>query len=216
MIAIKNTAEGIAAQLRDAILRGELKTGEPIRQDKIALELGVSKIPLREALVQLKAEGLVTLHTNRGAFVSALTAAEAREIFTIRLALETIALEASLPNLTPAQLMRAENVLRVMDVEPDTARWTQLNWQFHAQLYEAANMPRLLSILEPLHHNVARYMVLYLKDLGFHSVSQQEHYAILATCRTSDSPNALRLLRQHLQTASATLVTFLESDRDHV
>ncbi|MBI5931322.1 MAG: GntR family transcriptional regulator [Chloroflexi bacterium] len=212
LILTKNTAESIAAHLRLSILRGDLKSNEPLRQDKIAEELGVSKVPVREALVQLKAEGLVTLYTNRGAFISALTAAEASEIYTIRIALETVALEAAIPHLTAPILMQAENILRVMDVETDTARWNELNWDFHAQLYQAAQMPRLISILEPLHMNVARYLVLYLKNLGFQATSQQEHYAILQACRDGNVTQAVGLLRQHLLSASTTLATFLMSE----
>ncbi len=212
MVLAKNTAENAADYLRMAILRGEIKSHEPLRQDKIAEELGISKIPIREALVQLKAEGLVTLHPNRGAFVSALSAAEAREIYTIRIALETVVLEAAIPALTPSMLMQAENTLRVMDVETDVARWTELNWQFHAQLYQAADMPRVISILEPLHVNVSRYLVLYLNNLGFQATSQSEHYAILEACRAGNATQALELLRVHLQSASTTLATFLMSE----
>lgn len=212
MVLAKNTAEHVAEYLRMAILRGEIKSNEPLRQEKIAEELGISKIPIREALVQLKAEGLVILHPNRGAFVSTLNAAEASEIYTIRIALETVALESAIPHLTPAQLMQAENTLRVMDVETDAARWTELNWQFHAQLYQAAQLHRLISILEPLHVNVARYLVLYLNDLGFQTTSQNEHYAILQVCRAGNVPEAVQLLRQHLQSASTTLAAFLMSD----
>lgn len=212
MVLVKNTAEHVAEYLRMAILRGDIKSNEPLRQDKIAEELGISKIPIREALVQLKGEGLVTLQPNRGAFVSTLNAAEAAEIYTIRIALETVALESAIPHLTPALLVQAENTLRVMDVEADVARWTELNWQFHAQLYQAAQMPRLISILEPLHVNVARYLVLYLNDLGFQTTSQSEHYAILQTCRAGNVPEAVRLLRQHLQSASTTLTTFLMTE----
>ncbi len=212
MVLAKNTAEYVAEYLRMAILRGEIKSNEPLRQDKIAEELGISKIPIREALVQLKVEGLVTLHPNRGAFVSSLNAAEAGEIYTIRIALETVALESAIPHHTPAQLMQAENTLRVMDVETDVARWTELNWQFHAQLYQAGQLPRLISILEPLHINVARYLVLYLNDLGFQTTSQSEHYAILQACRAGNRPQAVQLLRQHLQSASTTLATFLRSE----
>lgn len=210
MTDIKNTAESIAASIRTGILRGELKSNEALRQDKIALDLGVSKIPVREALVQLKAEGLVTLHTNRGAFVSSLTAAEVAEIFSIRLSLEVLALETAIPQLSNSQFIQAENVLRLMDVEGDAANWAEQNWQFHAHLYEAAKMPRLLSILEPLHLNVARYLVLYLNELGFQKASQDEHYAILAACKKRDTAEAVRLLRQHLESASQSLVKFLE------
>ncbi len=209
MKPVLNTAENIAAELRAAILRGHLTSHTPLRQDKIAADFGVSKIPVREALVQLKAEGLVMLHPNRGAVVTALTATEAHEIYTIRVLLEGAALSYALPNLTPPMLLQAENVLRVMDMEQDSARWAELNWEFHASLYQAAAMPRLIALLEPLHMNVARYLVFYLNELGFQATSQQEHYALLAACREKKLEHAVEILTTHLQTASTTLVAYL-------
>ena len=102
-----STAEMIASALRLDILKGVLTGKTPLRQDEIALRFGVSKIPVREALFQLKAEGLVAFYPNRGAFVSELSAAEADEIYVMRIALETAALARSIPRLTVADLTRA-------------------------------------------------------------------------------------------------------------
>ena len=77
------TNQSIANALRVEILRGKLQGGQPLKQDEIAAQFGVSKIPVREALVQLKAEGLVNFYPNRGAFVSELSAAEADEIYAV-------------------------------------------------------------------------------------------------------------------------------------
>jgi DNA-binding GntR family transcriptional regulator len=209
----KPTPELIAAALRSAILRGELKDDQPLRQDKIAADFGVSKVPVREALVQLKSEGLIALHLNRGAFVAGLSADEAHEIYLIRIALETIALQHAIPNMSTADIVRAENVLRLMDIEADTGKWGELNWQFHVQLYHPANLPHAIKILEPLHISVTRYLVLYLDAMGFQARSQQEHYWILNACRLKDSHAAVELLRTHLQNAAQTLVKFLQNPR---
>ena len=83
------TNESIADSLRADILRGNLKSGQALKQDEIAAQFGISKIPVREALVQLKTEGLVNFYHNRGAFVSEISAAEADEIYVMRIALET-------------------------------------------------------------------------------------------------------------------------------
>jgi len=205
----KPTPDQIAEYLRLAILRGQLKANEPIRQDKIAAELGISKVPLREALAHLETEGLVALHMNRGAFVTPLSAAEASELYVIRTALETITLEKAVPVLTATDLVQAENVLRLMDIETDPARWNELNWQFHLHLYQPAKLPQTLKILGPLHLRVARYLVLYLGSLGFQERSQQEHYAILHACQMRDSPQASHLLRQHLDNAAQMLAEAL-------
>jgi len=209
----KPTPDAIADALRTAILHGQLKDNEPLRQDKIAADFGVSKVPVREALAQLKSEGLVTLHLNRGAFVAGLSAAEAHEIYLIRSALEVIALEQAIPHMTPTDYVQAENVLRLMDIETNTGQWGELNWQFHVRLYRAAKLPHVLKILEPLHVSVTRYLVLYLDTMGFQARSQKEHYAILKACREHDVPTAVALLKAHLQQASETLVQFLTSSK---
>ena len=102
------TTEAIAGALRNDILHGRFVGNAPLRQDEIAARFGVSKIPVREALQQLKAEGLVTFYPNRGAVVTALSAAEADEIYAMRIALETTALQRSLPHLTIADLVKAK------------------------------------------------------------------------------------------------------------
>ena len=204
------TTETIANALRSDILHGIYTSNAPLRQDEIAARFGVSKIPVREALQQLKAEGLVTFYPNRGAAVSALSSTEVDEIYTMRIALETAALQRAIPHLTIADLARAEALLVTLDQEQQVARWNELNWEFHALLYRPANLPRLLSWVSTLHVNVARYMVLYLAGLDYQAASQQEHRAILAACRQGNVDLACDLLRHHLQAAADQLLAFLQ------
>lgn len=199
----------IADALRDEILRGKLQGGQPLRQDEIAAQFGVSKIPVREALVQLKAEGLVNLYPNRGAFVSELSAAEADEIYVMRIALETAALARAIPSLTVAHLKHAEKVLDAIDQEENIAKWGELNWEFHATLYAPASLPRLMDTIKTLHVNIARYLVLYLAGMAYQKKSQKEHRAILAACRNGDIEKAVTVLEGHLRGASEHLVAYL-------
>lgn len=207
-----NTPEMITQALRAAILQGRYQSGEPLRQDRIAEEFGISKIPVREALVQLRTEGLITFSPNRGAVVAELSQEEVDEIYTMRIALETQALFRAIPGLHTSDLIRAQGVLDIMDTENDQARWSELNWEFHATLYQAARMPRLLATIEMLHNNVARYLVIYLKKLGAQPVSQKEHRAILDAIRQRQAQRAVDLLQQHLERASKRLVGFLEKN----
>ena len=205
-----STAELIANALRVDILQGKLQSKQPLRQDDIAAKFGVSKIPVREALFQLKAEGLVTFSQNRGAAVSELSPAEVDEIYTMRVALETVALQRAIPHLTIAKLTRADELLNAIDQEQNVARWGELNWEFHATLYAPANLPRLMEWIHTLHVNVARYLVIYLSGMDYQAVSQQEHRAILTTCRHGKIEAATEQLRQHLLSASSQLVAFLK------
>jgi DNA-binding GntR family transcriptional regulator len=204
------TAELIADSLRADILHGKLKSRQPLRQDEIAAVFGVSKIPVREALFQLKAEGLVTFSPNRGAAVSELSPAEVDEIYTMRIALETIALQRAIPHLTIAALAQAEAILQTIDQEQNLARWADLNWEFHARLYEPANLPRLMESVKILHVNVARYLVIYLASLDYQATSQREHRQILEACRHGQVEAATSLLEHHLRAASDQLIAFFK------
>ncbi len=204
-----NTPEVIAAALRQAILQGRLSSGQPLKQDQIAEQLGVSKIPVREALVQLRAEGLIAFLPNRGFVVSELSPAEVEEIYLMRMALETRALERAIPGLRPADLIRAAGVLEISAIEEDSARWSDLNWEFHSTLYQAARLPRLLGAIEVLHNNVARYLTIYLGSLSARDASQNEHQKLLDSCRNQNAAAAVRILQRHLSRASDRLVRFL-------
>jgi DNA-binding GntR family transcriptional regulator len=204
-----NTPEYIADALRNAILQGRYQANQPLRQDLLADELGVSKVPVREALVQLKAEGLVTFLPNRGAVVTELSAGEVDEIFTMRIALETTALERAIPNLQSSDLIRARGVLEILDEEAAPTQWSELNWEFHATLYQAAGLPRLLATIHTLHNNVARYLIIYLDRLAAQDFSQQEHWAIFRACKNQDINAANRLLTAHLCKASERVIAFL-------
>lgn len=205
-----NTAELVATALRIDILQGKLKSKQPLRQDEIAARFGVSKIPVREALYQLKAEGLVTFIPNRGAAVSELSPTEVDEIYTMRIALETVALQRAMPHLTIGNLTQAEEILKSIDQEQNVTRWGELNWEFHATLYAPANLPRLLDAVQTLHVNVVRYLVIYLAGMDYQTASQQEHRAILEACRRGNVELATKTLKLHLQSASNQLIDFLE------
>lgn len=208
-LAPANTPDFIVSVLRDAIIRGEFKASEPLRQDRIAKDLGVSKIPLREALVELKSEGLVTFLPKRGAIVSPLSAAEAEEIFFMRMALETAAIQKAIPLLGNADLIRAKSVLEIIDSETDRDKWGELNWEFHSFLYQAARMPLMLKTIRYLHNNVTRYLILYLDRLSGSDRSQEEHWALLRACRDRDVRAAETILKTHLRQASDNLTAYL-------
>lgn len=194
----KNTAELIADALRSAILQGKLHSGQALRQDEIASEFSVSKIPVREALFLLQAEGLVSMLPSRGAIVSHLTLEDISEIYTIRLSLEPIALARSVPEYNDADFAQVESILSQIDHESDLTKWAELNWAFHAALYAPAQMPRLTQITRMLHNNVARYLLKHYLDHEYLAVSQAQHREIVALCKRRDIDGAVAALRLHL------------------
>ena len=205
------TSEWIAAALRQAILQGEFKSGQALPQDEVAARFGVSKIPAREALLQLKAEGLVTFYPNRGAVVSELSAEEVDEIYAIRIALETLALRRAIPNMTRADFVRLDGLITIMDDERDALKWSELNWEFHAALYAPCRMPRLLDQIRALHTNVQRYVVIYLTSVDYHTEAQRQHRVILRACQRGNADVAANQLARHLGQAARKMSALLQT-----
>lgn len=188
------------------LLRGALAPGTRIRQDVLAAELGVSKIPVREALQRLAAVGLLQFETNRGATTPALSVAEALENSVLREAIEVQLLRQAVPKLSIVDLAEAELALSNSEMGI-----TESNWAFHRALYRASGWNRGLAIVEILHAAVAPYVQLYVESLGGAEDSDSEHAALLEACRAGDVEGAVELLRTHLAEAANAVVDFLET-----
>lgn len=188
------------------MLRGELTPGTRLRQDELAADLGVSKIPVREALQRLAAAGLLTFASNRGASVPMLTADDAVENYALRRAIEPLLLKQALPLLTVVDLAEAE-----MALTDATLSTTEANWAFHRALYNASGWTRGLAIAEMLHASVAPYVRLYTEQLGGAADSNTEHQDLLTSCRQGDADTASALLETHLVHAQEALRGFLTS-----
>src|SRR5882724_3739983 len=113
----QSLTSAVAEKLRDQIIRGEIVEGAQLRQDAIATRYRVSRIPVREALRQLEAEGLITIVPNRGAIVPVLAPEDVEELFTIRMLLEPELLKLSIPHLTQSDFSQAETILRKFETE---------------------------------------------------------------------------------------------------
>ena len=199
-------AEQVAAILREGIAAGVLKAGTALRQDELAARFGFSRMPIRDALRQLEAEGIVSIHPTRGAFVAEMDGNEIREIYAVRELLEVEALRLSCPKLTARQLDEAAAVLDQIDAEPDVGRWGTLNRIFHLKLYGACANARLLGLIEAQHKAADRYVRVLLSNLDYRARSQAEHRSILVACRKPDGEAAQDLLRRHLGDGASALV----------
>jgi DNA-binding GntR family transcriptional regulator len=204
------------AALRERILRGDYPEGEPLRQDALAEELGVSRIPVREALRQLEAEGLVTFSPHRGAVVSSLSLAEIDELFELRASIESDLLARAVPAMTDEQLDRAVDVLDEFEIALATGevtRWGPLNWHFHAALYAPANRNLTMGVLQKLHHHRDRYFRMEVLLAQGGGRANNEHRAITAAVRDKNIPLASELMRTHILGAGQSLVELLQEQR---
>jgi len=202
--------------LRERILRGDYPEGEPLRQDAIADELGVSRIPVREALRQLEAEGLVTFSPHRGAVVSSLSLEEIDELFELRADIECDLLRRAIPKMTQEQLERATEVLdEFQDAlgAGEATRWGPLNWHFHAALYAPANRNFTMGVLQKLHQHSDRYfrMQVLLAHGGIRA--NDEHRAIVAAVEKAITDAGGESDYDMLLGAGASLLALLQEER---
>jgi DNA-binding GntR family transcriptional regulator len=224
-----STVDQIERTLLDELLRGEHQPGSPLRQDELATRLGVSKIPVREALQRLGAGGLLVFESNRGARVPVLSVDDAIENATLRRAIEIELLRHAVPRLSVVDLASAEYELDRAHLTmrsttagthpaddsaagPATDSATAANWRFHRALYRGAGWARGLAIAEMLHAAMAPYVQLYLRGLGGRDPSDDEHRALLESCRDGNVDAAIDLLTTHLDNATATVIDFLRSE----
>lgn len=207
----KATHEVVAAVLREAITSGQLKANQPLPQAEIAANLQVSHIPVREALRQLESEGLVTYQANRGATVSALSAAEIREIYEIRAMLETGAIRRAVPSLTAENLVRAAALLDLAEQAEDGATWGSLDMEFHSLVYHLDDRPRFQELITELLRRVDRYWLSYSLMLKYRDSFEKEHRALLAALTARDAERAVALLDRHLVGACDRLIAEIEA-----
>ena len=203
--------------IRDGILHGNYAEGEPLRQDALAEELGVSRIPIREALRQLEAEGLVTFNPHRGAIVSSLSLGEIEEVFELRSTIETDLLRRAVPRLTPEQLDQADEVLDRYALalrSGDVSMWGELNWQFHSTLYAPAGRAVTMGIVQRLHQQSDRYLRMQLALTHGETRANDEHRAIAAAVRAGDAKRACAIMREHIAGAGRSLLEFLGNSRE--
>src|ERR1700740_2655173 len=213
----QSLTSAVADKLRDQIIRGEIAEGTQLRQDAIATQYKVSRIPVREALRQLDAEGLITIVPNRGAVVPALSPEDIEELFSIRALLEPEVLGLSIPRLTEQDFSEAEAVLRryVSELrrEDHLAAWGRLNGKFNSILYSRANQPRFMAIIRNVNNSGERYTRLQLYLTHGTKRANEEHHQILELCRKRDVDAACKLLRQHIRYAGESLKQALEQKR---
>ncbi len=217
LIVHQTVSLATANSLRERILRGEFTEGQPLLQDALAAEYGVSRIPLREALRQLESEGLVTSIPHRGCAVAVLSLDEISELYEIRALLECDILAYAIPHLTESHFERAQKVLDSWEDTtysgPNGSDWGALNWEFHSILYEPSNRPRTLMLIKNLHHSPDRHARMKLTLAYGFDRAQNEHRELLKLCREKKVDEAVDVLRRHILEASRSLVRFMLEQR---
>jgi DNA-binding GntR family transcriptional regulator len=208
-IVRKTTVELVTDALRDRILTGTLAPGSALRQVALAEQLGVSRIPLREAIRMLWSEGLVDVKPHRGAYVSMLSPREVEEFFELRLKLEPWLLKEAVLRTTPAILEAAENVVKEMD-SARVEQWGSLNWRLHELLYRASDRPQGLAIVRALHEKSERYFRFQVVNAPIRKVAHDEHLELISLCRQRKTRAACEALEKHIEDASRQVLAIVQ------
>jgi DNA-binding GntR family transcriptional regulator len=210
-LPVKRTiADQVAELVRQRILTGQLKGGQPIRQEHLAAELGVSRIPLREALKQLAAEGFVTITSHKGAVVAELSIAEIEELFELRLKLETWLLQLAIPVMSGADLAALDENLQEQRRPDILPRWGDVNWRFHEIMYLPAGRPITLKLLKNIHDKIDRYLRLEVTMRSGFDRGLREHESLIAVCRSRNVPTAVTQLERHIRETARGLIAALK------
>jgi len=208
--------ESAVRALRQRILSGEFVEGESLNQVAIAKEYAISRIPLREAMRQLEAEGLLVFQPGKGAVVPSLSVSEFTEVVDLRAKLEPELLGKAIPQLAKKDFAEATEILDQFHLalkKGEVGSWGELNWRFHSTLYAPSGSTLTMSIVESLHHLNQRYAGMQISFTKWQERAAREHRAILALSRRKETVKAVRLLREHIVTAGTALVRFLEEQR---
>lgn len=195
---IPSRKDAVLQILRTAIIEGRLEPGARLEPDRIAADLGCSRMPVREALKVLETEGLVSCYPFRGTEVSQLRAEEVEELFAMRTALECLALTRAVPNLTDQELAKMREILTHMDAPQEREHWRELNQRFHSIINNASGWPRLVEQIDVLRRNVERYVRIWVDSEGYET-PQRQHWALYEACRIRDVAQAQRVLEEHFR-----------------
>lgn len=199
------------AEIRRMIVDGTLAEGQPVRQDEIAARLGISKIPVREALMRLQTENWVSVRRNAGAVVAPLTRMDCLEMLDIRIGLECRALELAVPNMASGDFARADELLDRYARAGTKQERSDLNLAFHQALYAAANRPRLIATAWNAQERMGRLIRLRVSAAAEHERSVEQHRAIRDACREGDAREAVRLLRKHIEQTQREVMAYFRS-----
>ncbi|MGE0752803.1 MAG: GntR family transcriptional regulator [Variibacter sp.] len=214
----KTMSAAAAARLRQLILDGQLPGGTPLRQGPIAEYFGISRIPVREALLQLEAEGLAKILPHKGAIVSKISIDSLIELFELRKLLEPYLLRRSVPHLTTSDFANLERILQRYSKDLRENRidqWGELNSAFHLQLYSRSRSPRLLQFVGTLLQDSDRHIRIQLAFTKNKERAEREHAQLLKLCASRRIEEALELLDSHIENIRVALVGYFEKQKQH-
>lgn len=189
----------ICRVLREAIIKGEFQPGERLIQDELAKSLGVSRMPIREAIKQLEAEGYVTLEPHKGAVVREFSLKELEELYFLRSKFETLAVKESLKFINSNIIQKLEKLIEEMDQTKEISKFVELNIMFHNLLIKDCPWEKLNSFIKNLWTGFPQQTPHLLPDQI--EVSKQEHKAMVEAIKNDNHQLVCDILEKHITRA---------------
>jgi DNA-binding GntR family transcriptional regulator len=205
--------EAVLAEMRRLLVTGELAPGTPVRQETVAERLGVSRVPVREALKVLEGEGHVVYLPRRGYVVAELSVEDLTEVYRLRELLEAEAIRVAVPRLDDDTLTALEAAARAVDSagrRGDLAAMTASNREFHFLLFDAASMPRLSRTLRQLWDATDVYRSVYFAGSGNRTRVRHDHAELVEALRDRDVRRAVAVQKAHRDHSVVAVTRALE------
>ena len=208
--AVPSTAQQQAYRfIREQILSGAYPGGCHVNPSKVADLLGISRMPVREAILQLDREGLVTVRPNRGAIVTALTPEEIEELFEIRAVLEAHAAARAVRHLAGEIFEELRELKARMDrARGDTNLWIARHNDFHDFIARQSHRPRLTSFIARVRSSVQPYLLMYISVYQASEMEGYEHETLMNALATGNSVLVERMMRDHILPAGRGVIEF--------
>jgi DNA-binding GntR family transcriptional regulator len=205
-----NAQQQAYAYLRAKIFAGELRGGMRLNPEEIAKTLGLSRMPVREALRQLDAEGYVVMRPNRGAVVTQLTIAEIEDLFEMRAALEGLAVRHAMPHFTKDVFYDLNVIKDAMDRASQNApKWIKLHGDFHQFICDLGKRSRLAQEINRLRQAVQPYLLIHVSAYEAVEMADREHAVLIQALLTGDPKVAEESMQAHILEASKRIVKVL-------
>ena len=201
--------------LRQAILKGELKSGERLMEIALAQKLGVSRTPIREAMRKLELEGLVVMIPRRGAQVANITEKDLNDVLEVRIALENMATEKACTRMTEEEMGKlwlAAKEFERMISDGNLVRLAEADVAFHEIIYRASDNKRLNQVLNNLREQMYRYRVEYLKEEETRNLLVKEHEELTRAIRARDVAKAQEISFQHLENQRKAIIKSIRAE----
>lgn len=201
--------------LSHAIRMGHMKPGERLVADDVASAIGMSRMPVREALRRLASEGLLVMPPNRGAIVRELSESEVLEVFEMRAVLEGLAASMAARRCTPGDIADLQDLLASMQrCEGDLSQWITVHRQFHERLCGISAAPRLMQQISALHSVVEPLMRIWLENDPGCCTVQQAHEQLLATLQLGEPDRIEQDMRAHVRRTAQGITRAMRASRD--